>query len=236
MDGVKGSKPPFFVWERCWSTELVYCTLSSIFSVVMKVHFLKSSTNSRAVANRSQLFFLGLICFPSASRVSLASSASLGPCCTNLPNHLIQGWQPPPGLLGLSIVAVVVVVAAAAAAMATIIIDIYCCYCYIITTATSIPISTTFIMILMIMTIMIIFMIAILHHYHSWFFLALLADLHLHESPHQAAPRRARHPATVQQGFAQEFLEAAAWGCHLIWSIYRAYDRGYVYIYIYADR
>ena len=99
------------------------------------------------------------------NRVSLASSASLGPCCSNLPNHLIQGWQTPPGLLGLAIVAVavaVVIIVAAAAAMATIIIDIYCCYCFLITTAISIPISTTFIMILMIMTIKeIIFMIAI---------------------------------------------------------------------------
>ena len=199
----------------------MYCTLSSIFSVVMKAHFLKSSTHSlkkqtckpEKSGKPFSIVFSRLDLFSFCNRVSLASSASLGPCCTNLPNHLIQGWQPPPGLLGLAIVAVVV---AAAAAMATIIIDIYCCYCYIITTAISIPISTTFIMILMIMTIMIIFMIAILHHYHSCFFLALLADLHLHESLHQAAPRRARRPATVQQGFAQEFLEAAAWGCHLI--------------------
>ena len=150
----------------------MYCTLSSIFSVVMKAHFLKSSTHSlkkqtckpEKSGKSFSIVFSRLDLFSFCNRVSLASSASLGPCCTNLPNHLIQGWQPPPGLLGLAIVAVVVV---AAAAMATIIIDIYCCYCYIITTAISIPISTTFIMILMIMTIMIIFMIAILHHYHS---------------------------------------------------------------------
>ena len=151
----------------------MYCTLSSIFSVVMKAHFLKSSTHSlkkqtckpEKSGKPFSIVFSRLDLFSFCNRVSLASWASLGPCCTNLPNHLIQGWQPPPGLLGLAIVAVVVV--AAAAAMATIIIDIYCCYCYIITTAISIPISTTFIMILMIMTIMIIFMIAILHHYHS---------------------------------------------------------------------
>jgi hypothetical protein len=141
----------------------------------MKAHFLKSSTHSlkkqtckpEKSGKPFSIVFSRLDLFSFCNRVSLASSASLGPCCTNLPNHLIQGWQPPPGLLGLAIVAVVAVVVVAAAAMATIIIDIYCCYCYIITTAISIPISTTFIMILMIMTIMIIFMIAILHHYHS---------------------------------------------------------------------
>lgn len=101
----------------------MYCTLSSIFSVVIKAHFLKRYTNSlkkqtckpEKSGKPFSIVFSRLDLFSFCNRVSLASSASLGPCCTNLPNHLIQGWQTPPGLLGLAIVVAVVIVAAAMA-------------------------------------------------------------------------------------------------------------------------